>query len=1289
MRFAGKLRTALCFSLLALHSWGANPAVKAIADRMPTNDAKAAIAAYTELLALGQAGLADACAQIIPPGSGDDTKVRFLLSGVAFHVSRPGAGKERDLYATVLREALAKATNRELKAFFIRQLRWCGGAKDLAPLSSYLNDPTLHEAALFTLMTTKAPGTVEALHTALKAADAKTAATLVKALGELQHKPAVADITKWAKADQPGLCRNACWALANIGDAGSTALLKARISNDSHYERTLAAADYLLLARRLGEAGSKDSAAGICREIIAFDAKRLPAATACKAVSFLTDCLGPKALPDLFTALDSDRRGLGAVAATRLATLEGKAVTDALLTRLKTVAPAQKAAIIDVLGKRGAATALSAIKAALGDDDGAVRAAAIGACAELGTDPAISALIAMAGDEKEDVAAAVNAALARTRGKQTSGQVAAALAGATPPAKSVLLRVLAHRRDAGQADAVLPLIQDADKGVRGEALKAMGAVGSERHLPKLLQTALNGEGRDRSSAAAAYVAIGKRIADSAQRTDGLRAAFGSADNTQKKTLLGAMAKLCGPKSLEVAIAASKDADSAVKDMAVRALAGWGDAGAIDALLAIAKDSQNLPHRVLATRGAVSLIGRSGLGAAQKVTKLQQAFTGAPRPDEKKLALGELGKVRHDDAIKLAESSLGVAELKEEAAAAIVKIVCPQHKRDKGLKTPLAYSALAKAAKTIKNEDLKKAAAEHLLSRPIDTSGNLAKGKPVKTSCPQQANHSPDHAVDGKLDRSTGWWGAKWPSWLQVDLGKPIKIDTVRVIFYWDGRRLYQYTIDVSTDEKTWTKVADNSKNATPANENGLVHRFKPIDARYVRVNVIKNMVNEAVHILEVEAYEAGKAPKKFKAAPKPKPKAPAKPTAPPLSAPDKDGFISLFNGKDLSGWFGSTKGYEAKDGVLICKKKGGGRLLHTHEFGDFILHFDFNLEKGANNGLAVRTPQSGNPAYDGMELQIIDNVNYHAVHKYKLEPWQTHGSIYGVVPAKTGALKPPGEWNHQEVRALGRKITVILNGTTIVDADLSKIKETADKKGLEKHPGLLRDKGYIGFLGHGAHVEFKNIRIKPFAPYTRGPHNVPPEGFLPLFNGKDLVGWKGLVSNPEKRAKMEPEKLKEAEAKATVEALKHWRVIDETIEYDGKHRSLCTAKDYADFEMYVDWKIPAGGDSGIYLRGSPQVQIWDPSRHPEGSGAFYNNKKNPRIPLVCADNPIGEWNRFRILMIGEKVTIWLNGIKVVDNTVMENYWNRSKPIYPSEQIELQHHGSKLWFRNIFIREIKK
>jgi HEAT repeat protein len=193
------------------------------------------------------------------------------------------------------------------------------------------------------------------------------------------------------------------------------------------------------------------------------------------------------------------------------------------------------------------------------------------------------------------------------------------------------------------------------------------------------------------------------------------------------------------------------------------------------------------------------------------------------------------------------------------------------------------------------------------------------------------------------------------------------------------------------------------------------------------------------------------------------------------------------------------------------------------------------------------------------------------------------------------------------------------------------------------------------------------------------------EGFVPLFDGRTLAGWKGLVADPPARARMTASELRAAQAAADENMRRHWRAAGGVLLFDGTGHSLCTARDFGDFELLVDWRIEPQGDSGIYLRGSPQVQIWDPARWPEGSGGLYNNKAHPSKPMKPADNPVGTWNTFRILMKGERVTVWLNGALVVDDVVMENYWERDKPIYPSGQIELQAHSTPLAFKNIFIR----
>ena len=198
-------------------------------------------------------------------------------------------------------------------------------------------------------------------------------------------------------------------------------------------------------------------------------------------------------------------------------------------------------------------------------------------------------------------------------------------------------------------------------------------------------------------------------------------------------------------------------------------------------------------------------------------------------------------------------------------------------------------------------------------------------------------------------------------------------------------------------------------------------------------------------------------------------------------------------------------------------------------------------------------------------------------------------------------------------------------------------------------------------------------------------------GFENLFNGTDLTGWKGLVANPIARSKMSVQQLAEAQTKVDAKIKTDWIVKDGLLVFTGHGDNLCTQKQYGDFELFVDWKITEKGDAGVYLRGSPQVQIWDTSRREVGaqvgSGGLYNNQKNERNPKVVADNKIGSWNNFHIIMRGAVVTVYLNGLLVTDKVVLENYWDKTLPIFVKEQIELQAHGTYVAYRNIYIREL--
>ena len=207
----------------------------------------------------------------------------------------------------------------------------------------------------------------------------------------------------------------------------------------------------------------------------------------------------------------------------------------------------------------------------------------------------------------------------------------------------------------------------------------------------------------------------------------------------------------------------------------------------------------------------------------------------------------------------------------------------------------------------------------------------------------------------------------------------------------------------------------------------------------------------------------------------------------------------------------------------------------------------------------------------------------------------------------------------------------------------------------------------------------------------------PPEGFTALFNEKNLSGWWGLkTEDPVKWKALSPDKLAEKKAASIKDIAQHWSVNGEELVNDGHGLYLSTQKNYGDFEFLVDYKTVPKADSGIYLKGVPQVQIWDytdPGKFgiggDKGSGGLWNNSKGAKgkDPLVLADNKLGEWNSFRIRQVGARTTVWLNKKLIVDHATLENYFDRKRPLFHHGPIQLQTHGGEIRWRNVFIREI--
>jgi hypothetical protein len=407
-------------------------------------------------------------------------------------------------------------------------------------------------------------------------------------------------------------------------------------------------------------------------------------------------------------------------------------------------------------------------------------------------------------------------------------------------------------------------------------------------------------------------------------------------------------------------------------------------------------------------------------------------------------------------------------------------------------------------------------------------------------------------------------------------------------------------------------------------------------------------------------------------------------SSPAVFAAEAPAMRSLFNGKDLSGWSG--EGYVVEDGAIVCTPEG--KILQTEQtFSNYILDFDFKLPPGGNNGLGIHYPGKGDGAYEGMEIQILDNT----VAKYdELKDYQFHGSLYLLAAAKKSGLKPVGEWNHQRVSVLGSGVTVELNGEIILRANLDDLSARNPN-----HQGVKRRAGHIAWLGHGDRVAFKNIQIVE-APPAANTEGVMAAGFKRIFTGKNLDGW--VRGNSQE-----------------------WTVSNGILKHSGRQgepADLWTERAYGDCTLVFDWRWSGSGpmkkqpvvlpdgtnkigkdgqpefveieelDSGIYLRGNTtsQVNLWN---WPIGSGEVYGYRTNSTMPAEVraqvtpktkADRPVGEWNRTMITIQGDRLTVSLNGRVVIENAQL--------PGVPAKgPIGLQHHGAAIDFANMWIKEL--
>ena len=1005
-----------------------------------------------------------------------------------------------------------------MAAFLLSQLQAAGKKESIRPLAGYLVDETLAGPAAAALQTIGGPEAARALLKSLDAAPLTARSAIIKALGELRSREAVKKILRFAESSDEGLRRTALFALANIGDpAAGPVLAKTRVAA-SFRERSEAPSLYLLYARRLAESGKTSEALSAARAALDSYVRPEESHLAAEALALIVSALGERALPDLLRAMDSPRLDFRGAALALAPSIPGSGATARWVEKAAQCGPEVRAEITEMLGRRGDVSALPFVRESLLSRDKVVRLAAIPAAARLGGEAVLPDLLRLVGPADEDEAAALRTVLLGYRAGLVVPECVRNLDSTPLPGKVVLIEVLGEKGARQEIDRVFVLAQDPEPAVRSAAIGALANLAEEKDLPRLvsmLETAVDGDDILRLQEAVASAV--RRNPDPMKRADVLLELLKNAPPARKIAILRVLPKVGGTRPLQAAVEEYGSTDAQVQAVAVYALSQWPDYPAADELLRIVKTTRTKKHLLLAVEGYVRLVGRANMSDPKKLEYLQ-GLLALPMDDaDRKAVLAGVAAVREPESLRLLSGYLANAALRETAAAGLLDLASEQAPHERWLSGHEATSVLRRVEASLADPAERERAGKLILDRlrqggfvPLFDGRGLGGWKGLVADPPGRARMTPAELLKAQAEadeRMRAHWKVADGTLFFDGKGESL----CALGDYADFEFLVDWKIEKGGDSGLYLRGSPQVQiwdaEANPAGSGGLYNNQKgrsqalekadrPVgewntfrifmigERVTVYLNdklVVDNTVLENYWERDKPIYPSGQV--ELQAHGNPLffrnifiREIPRDTDVPGIAeAETAEGFAPLFNGHGLEGWTGDTKGYAAEAGkIVIHPERGSGNLYTVKDYTDFVLCFEFKLTPAANNGLGVRAPLEGDAAYAGMELQILEDGS--PVY-WDLKPYQYHGSIYGVVPARRGALKPIGEWNTEEVTVRGRRVTIVVNGTTVVDADVDAASAGGTVDGQD-HPGLRRKFGHIGFLGHGSIVEFRRIRVK-------------------------------------------------------------------------------------------------------------------------------------------------------------------------------------------------------------------
>lgn len=1123
MKFKNIFLPALLWIVLSLNLAHAqdNRTVKTqVADvlaLLPAKDDSQAARLYGELIQLDDQGLRLLTAGVVPNGNEDGVPFRYAVSLLTHHA---GSKSEKARIEKAYLAALEGANETEVKAYFIDNLKIIGTNASVGALAKAINEEGLTNQAISALVSIGTQEAKAALVSALeKNNNGQTQARLIQALGELKHQPALQAITASVSSSDALVKKQALWALAFIADASSQKVLLEQAQQagfkDHPSEATHALVEYL---HQLGGKGNNalviQTSQAILTNTLAPEQQHFRLA-ALKALTKASPAESTKVLiKELNRFSPRYQREVLKVAAP-------VAAEDAALkrwTKLYKKSTALQADILSMLARvnRNDAFAESTLLPALKSKNPAVRMVAAEELAYSDNKNIHTHLIdyLVTAPTDEEIQAAKSAVL-RVLDQREAGALVQKIESAQPENQVAIIQVLADRRATESFQVVLKKTASENQAIRNAAYAALPALSSGKNTKELLAL-LSETGNDQETK---FVQSALTASIDKEANQLVNEAY----SKNKAKILPLLPYLNDADALTKATEAFNNGNAEEKAAAFEALINWQNHEAARTLLAIRRDADLKKYHERAFNAFVSQVGKSSWPDDQKLLMYDAAMEEAATTAEKTAVIRAVGSLRTFLALMFVTKYLENDELNRAASRSVMQIALPTSDARPGLTGNVVRNTLQKILDKLEGQDSQYEVIDiqtYLANMPytkgfesIFNGKDLSGWQGLVENPIARSKMSKEELAKKQLEANA----KTKDSWSVKDgaiyfTGKGANLCTVRP--YGDFEMLVDWKISKDGDSGIYLRGTPQVQIWDPTGKeeiakvgsgglfNNQKHRSTPLvvadnpigewntfhikmvgEVVTVHLNgvlVVDNVVMENYwdrtipifpeEAIELQAHgnelafrniyvkELGNKPYE-------------------LTPEEKEaGYELLFNGKDLDNWIGNKTDYVVEDNAIAIYPtgKGHGNLNTEKEYSDFIFRFEFQLTPGANNGLGIHTSLDGDAAYGGKEIQILDNT---APVYAKLEPYQYHGSVYGLIPAKRGFLKPVGEWNQQEVYVKGDHIKVTLNGTVILDGDLKKATKngTMDKK---PHPGLNKYRGHIGFLGHGTVVRFRNIRVK-------------------------------------------------------------------------------------------------------------------------------------------------------------------------------------------------------------------